>query len=222
MRSRLAATVALLAGLSISASVANAQELGIQVKKPLFGGACKVCPWGAMGDIVKEAMQSYGYDVQVCYNCSGADAPRIVADAKMPPPIEELWQRAPFLRNQAAAPPHAPVEFGATGAPFLWEAYHGTGAYSREQPRKNLRLIAQIQSPTYLIVAAKAELGITNPGQIKEKRWPARILAGVGSQATDVLAYYGLTREAVEAAGGHIGAGMSEAELRWTDGVLYR
>ena len=87
MRSRLAATLALLAGLSISGGVASAQEFGIKVKKPVFGGACKVCPWGAMGDIVKKALQSYGYDVQVCYNCSGADAPRIVGDAKMPPPI---------------------------------------------------------------------------------------------------------------------------------------
>jgi hypothetical protein len=167
-----------------------------------------------MGDMVKEAMRSYGYDVQVCYNCSGADAARIVAGAKMPPPIEEFWQRAPFLRNQAPPPPHAPVEFGATGAPFLWDAYQGTGAYAREGPHKNLRLIANIQSPTYLIVAAKAELGITDLGQIREKHWPVRILTSVASQATEVLAYYGLTRESIESAGGHIGAGMAEAERK--------
>lgn len=208
-------SVRLIAGLALLAALPlGAQELGIQVKKPVFGGACKVCPWGALGDIVKEALRPYGYDVQVCYNCSGADAPRIVADAKIPPPIEELWQRAPFLRNQAPAPPHAPVEFGATGAPFLWDAYRGAGAYSREQPRKNLRLIAQIQSPTYLIVAVNAELGITDLGQIKQKRWPVRVLTSVGAQASEVLDYYGLTRASIESAGGHIGAGMAEAERK--------
>ena len=192
----------------------HAQQLGIKARKPVFGGACKVCPWGAMGDIVKEALRSYGYDVQVCYNCSGADAPRIVAGAKTPPPIEELWKRAPFLRDQAPPPPEAPVEFGATGAPFLWDAYRGAGAYSREEPHKNLRLIAQIQSPTYLIVAVKADLGITDLSQIKQKRWPVRVLTSVGTQATEVLAYYGLTRASVQAAGGHVGAGMAEAERK--------
>jgi uncharacterized protein len=200
--------------LPLLSCLVSAQDLGIKARKPIFGGACKVCPWGAMGDIVKAAMQPYGYDVQVCYNCSGADAPRIVAGAKLPPPIEELWQRAPYLRNQAPAPPHAPVEFGATGAQFLWDAYQGTGAYAREAPHKNLRLIANIQSPTYLIVAAKAELGITDLRQIKEKRWPVRVLTSVGNQAMDVLAYYGLTKESIESAGGHVGSGMAEVERK--------
>ena len=203
----------ILLGITLAGCV-SAQDLGIKAKKPVFGGACKVCPWGAMGDIVKEALRPYGYDVQVCYNCSGADAPRIVADAKTPPPIEELWKRAPFLRNQAPPPPNGPVEFGATGAQFLWDAYQGAGAYAGEQPRKNLRLIANIQSPTYLIVAVRTELGITDLSQIKQKRWPVRVLTSVGSQAMDVLAYYGLTRQAIESAGGHVGAGMAEAERK--------
>jgi len=202
----------LTAALTTGMGFAGAQELGIKARKPVFGGACKVCPWGAMADIVKDAMRPYGYDVQVCYNCSGADAPRIVADAKIPPPIEELYQRAPFLRNQAPPPPQARVEFGATGSQFLWDAYQGTGAYSREKPRKNLRLIAEIQSPTYLIVGVKTELGITDLSQIKQKRWPVRVLTSVGTQAMDVLAYYGLTRQSIESAGGHIGAGMAAAE----------
>lgn len=204
--------LALLACAGIG--MVSAQELGIQARKPIFGGACKVCPWGALGDIVKAAMRPYGYDVQVCYNCSGADAPRIVAGAQMPPPIEELWRRAPFLRNQAPPPPHAPVEFGATAAQFLWDAYRGTGAYSREAPRKNLRMIAQIQSPTYLIVAAKAELGITDLRQIRQKRWPVRVLTSVGNQSTEVLAYYGLTKESIESGGGQVGAGMAAEERK--------
>jgi hypothetical protein len=55
---------AVLAGV---AQVGSAQETGIKIKKPVFGGACKVCPWGAVAEIVKSAMQPYGYDVQICY-----------------------------------------------------------------------------------------------------------------------------------------------------------
>jgi len=65
-----------------------------------------------------------------------------------------------------------------------------------------------------LIVAARSELGITDLRQIKEKRWPVRIITSVGDQAVQVLAYYGLSREVVESAGGHIGAGSSEAERK--------
>ena len=36
------------------------QETGIKIRKPVFGGACKACPWGAMAEIVKAAMQPYG------------------------------------------------------------------------------------------------------------------------------------------------------------------
>ena len=45
---------------------------------------------GAMAEVVKAAMSPYGYDVQICYNCNGAAAPRIFGDARMPltPPPE--------------------------------------------------------------------------------------------------------------------------------------
>jgi len=67
-----------------------AGQADIDQKKPVFGGACEICPRGAIAEVVKAAMSPYGYDVQVCYNCNGADAPRIVGDARMPltPPPE--------------------------------------------------------------------------------------------------------------------------------------
>jgi TRAP transporter TAXI family solute receptor len=98
------------------------------------------------------------------------------------------------------------VDFGATAIQFLRNAYRGTGMYGKEKPRSNLRLIANIQDPSYVLVAAKAETGITDLSQIRQKRWPVRILlAGIGEDSSRILAYYGLSREAVEAAGGHIG-----------------
>ena len=73
---------------------------GIPAKRPVFGGACRLCPWGAMAEVVQAAMKPYGYDVQICYNCNAADAPRIVSEARVPPrigpipPSPGFWRRA--------------------------------------------------------------------------------------------------------------------------------
>ena len=57
--------VALLAGATFAGG-----QTGIAEKKPVFGGACRLCPWGAMAEVVQAAMKPYGYDVQICYNCN--------------------------------------------------------------------------------------------------------------------------------------------------------
>ena len=74
--------VALLAATTFAGG-----QTGIPEKKPVFGGACRVCPWGAMAEVVQTAMKPYGYNVQICYNCNAADAPRIVSEARTPPPV---------------------------------------------------------------------------------------------------------------------------------------
>jgi TRAP transporter TAXI family solute receptor len=158
-------------------------------------------------------MQPYGYDVQICYNCNKADAPRIVAGAKLPPPYE----KDPAV-SEAMAPPNAPglgpVDFGATAVQFLWSACRETGVYTGEEPRKNLRPIANIQSPYYLIVAAKADTGITDLSQIRQKRWPVRVLGGLDpATGKTVLEYYGLSRQSIEAADGHMGNSRAD----WKD-----
>src|SRR6516225_4142675 len=136
---RLTASWILVGFLALSGNalkLARAQETGIKIKKPVFGGACKVCPWGALAEIVKAAMRPYGYDVQICYNCATADAPRIVAAAKMPEPIEKWWKQFPMIPpSQTPPPPHGPVDFGATSVQNLWWAYSGTHVYAGEAPR---------------------------------------------------------------------------------------
>ena len=72
--------------LVISLGVGHAQQTGIKNKRPVFGAACKVCPWGAVAEIVKAALEPYGYDVLICSTCAQADAPRIVSGGRMPPP----------------------------------------------------------------------------------------------------------------------------------------
>ena len=148
--------VLVLAGFLAAQSDPARKSTATANKKPVFGGACKLCPWGALGDAVKSAMQNYGYDVQICHNCNAEDSPRIVAQARMPPPY-----KVDANVSVDAAPPNAPdlgaIDFGATGGSFLCDAYHGTGRYSKDKPMTNLRLLANIQGgPSYLIVAAKA------------------------------------------------------------------
>ena len=84
--------------------------------------------------------------------------------------------------------------------------------YARDEPMTNLRLIANIQDPSYVLVAAKTETGITDLSQVREKCWPVRILtAGIGGDPTRILSHFGLTRQSIEAAGGRIG---NSADIR--------
>jgi len=191
-------------------------ETGIRIKKPLLGAACKVCPWGALAEILKAAMAPAGYDVQICYNCSMADAPRIVGDRRAPPPLSSYRGFVPLAMMPPA--PDAPVDFGVTSVPNVLSAYHGVRGYASDGPRPQLRLIANIQSPSYTIVAVKADLGITDLSQLKAKRGPVRILTGGSADA--ILSYYGLTSGEIEAAGGHVGPGNNPAERSNYDVII--
>jgi len=166
------------------------QKSGYAAKHPVFGGSCPTCPWGAMGDIVKAALKSSGWDVQMCYNCAGGPrAARMVADA--------------------ASATQGPVDFGATSLEFLQWAYLGIHDFAKDSQgaRRNVRVIANIPTPTYFVAAAKADSGITDLRQIVEKRIPAKILIRTGSGEplmSAVLDYYGLTSETVKSFGGAI------------------
>jgi TRAP-type uncharacterized transport system substrate-binding protein len=206
-KSRSLMTLAVVVAGLLAAQPQPARKAAATVnKKPVFGAACHLCPWGALGDVVKRAMQNYGYDVQICHNCNAEDSPRIVAEARMPPP----YKVDPNVSVESA-PPNDPglgrVEFGATGGQFLCDAYHGAGRYAKDKPMTNLRLIANIQGPpNYLIVAAKAGLDITDLSQVKAKKWPPRIFGARNAKLVDeVLGYYGLSTAQINEAGGFVG-----------------
>jgi TRAP transporter TAXI family solute receptor len=187
--------------------------MNIEMKRPVFGGACKICPWGAMAEVVKQAMKPYGYDVQICYNCNAADAPRIVSEARTPPPYRPD-PHVPEILAPRNPPDLGAFDFGAVAIHFLRNAYRGTGMYARDnKPRTNLRLIANIQDPSYVLVAAKKKTGITDLLQVRKKCWPVRILtAGIGGDSSPrIMAYYGLSRETIQSAGGRVG---STSDLR--------
>src|ERR1700676_5676150 len=79
-----------------------AQELGLRAKKPVVAAACKLCPWGAIADVLKEALKPQGYDLQICYTCSRGNNPRYVVGTMTPPETDP---------EGSPPPPNAPIEF---------------------------------------------------------------------------------------------------------------
>src|SRR5438034_228812 len=97
--------------------------------------------------------------------CGGPEEARFVFNKKMPPPLPNPGSPPPGV----SPPPNGPIDFGVTTPNFLWWAYQGSHHFVTDGAQKNLRLIGLIQNPMYLFVAAKAESGITDLSQIKER-----------------------------------------------------
>jgi hypothetical protein len=178
--SALAASALAFAG-GVSAQEGAAAS-GAPVGRTVLASACPhACPWGELGEFVQEAMRPLGYDVVLCRNCNRTEGPRVVGKASLPPQL---------LPSDLLVGTHervnAPVDFGITESGFLSWAYNGRYTYEKDGPYRNLRLIAKIEDPYYLLVAVKPESGITDLAQIKEKRLPVRIMASVSPSAQPV------------------------------------
>jgi hypothetical protein len=103
--------------------------------------------------------------------------------------------------------PAGKLDFGATGAELLQYAYLGLHdfAQDKEGPRKQLRLLAKIQTPTYYMVAVDPASGITDLRQIAEKKLKVTLVARGGiNEAINVavLKHYGLSDETIKSLGG--------------------
>lgn len=208
---RLLACLAVCAALFVSAhaappAVSRTLEVGttgFAAMRPVMAAACPhACPWGELGDFLKDAAKPFGYDIVLCRNCNRAEGPRIVAKAALPPALTPLDL---YIGTNERV--NAKVDFGVTEAGLLAAAYDGVVPYAADGPFKNLRLIAKIEDPTYLLVAVKTSSGITDLSQIAAKHLPVHILAA-GALANAVLAHYGLTGEALAKWGGSIGFAM--------------
>jgi uncharacterized protein len=179
----------------------DAQANGIAAKRPVFGAACPACPWGAMADVVKDAMKPYGYDVQVCYYCAGGPrSVRLVSAASEATPPQTVT--ATTLPT-----PQGRLDFGATNTELLQYAYLGIHDFAKDKEgaRKQLRLLANIQTPNYFMVAVDAKSDITDLRQIAEKRLPVKLVARGGITEpinAAVLEYYGLSDEKIKSSGG--------------------
>lgn len=182
---------------------ASPDEISVAAKRPFFAGTCTICPWGQMAQIIKAAMAPYGYDVQLCHHCGGSDGPRYMGDKEVTPPRDESRRADMEARGIIMAlSPAVPPDFGVTIHEWLRWAYDGTHYYEGEGPRQNLRVIAALQNPWYLIAAATKESGITDLRQAVGE--PVHVLVDPYEYGSKVLTYYGLTEESVTAAGGWI------------------
>jgi TRAP transporter TAXI family solute receptor len=182
-------------------SYPHAQSNGVAAKRPVFGGACPACPWGAMGDVVKEAMAPYGWDVQICYSCAGGPrSVRLLSAASEATPPAKVTPATPPT-------PQGRLEFGATSVELLQYAYLGIHDFAgdKEGPRKHLRLLANVQTPNYYVVAVDAKSPITDLRQITEQKLAVKLVArgGAGEPINAaVLGHYGLSADTIAALGG--------------------
>ena len=181
--------------LLLHASPAKAQDTvdvgvtGFDVKRPVLASACpNGCPWGEIGDFVVEAMQPFGYEVILCRNCNRALGPPLVSNASFPP---ELTGEDSVVGTTTRV--NARVDFGITSSIRLAWAYAGRYNYEADGPFANLRLIAKIEDPSYLLLAVKADSGITDLSQIAQQKLPVTILGGDSPISKRVLEHYGLS-----------------------------
>jgi TRAP-type uncharacterized transport system substrate-binding protein len=179
-------------------------KTGWDVKKPVMAAACESgCPWGELGDFVKESMKPYGYSVILCRNCNRWYGPRLVSEHDYPPPLDEI-----NLHDGVDERVDARVDFGVTSSAMLSAAYNGTLA--GRGPYRNLRLIAKIEDPFYFLVAVKKDSGIKDIARIKQQHLPVRIM-GADSNMQTILKYYGMTTDSIKAWGGKTGVTVEEA-----------
>jgi len=192
----------------------DAGKTGWANKRPVVAAACPFgCPWGEIGEFVRDAMKPMGYDVILCRNCNRDRGPRLVSGAAISPPLDALDARTGTTQRF-----DAPVDFGITAAGILGNAYRGEAGYANGGPYANLRLIAKIEDPTFLLIAVKASSGITDLSQIKDRKLPVKILAGGG--ADTVLRHYGMTRADIASWGGAVNASMGTREAAEFDVII--
>jgi TRAP-type uncharacterized transport system substrate-binding protein len=172
---------------------------GIDIKKPVFAGACKACPWGVLAFVTQAALKPYGYDVTICWVCWSNFGPREMAD-KTKPTLPPGAESNPYIEP----PPNAVPDISATSEINLIEAWNGEGAYAADhKKRQNYRIIAVVQQPNFLMLAASKKSGITDLSQIKTRKQPTWIaFTNRDKPVDDILSYYGITEESLKAKGG--------------------
>lgn len=185
----------------ISQETIDVGETGWHVNRPVMTAACEHgCPWGELGDFVRESMEPFGYSVVLCRNCNRSFSARVVSENDFAPPLDE-----DFISDGTTTRINARIDFGVTSSAMLARAYRGT---SNNSGYDNLRLVAKIEDPYYLLLATRKDSGIKDLAQIKEKQLPVRVYGG---GITTILEYYGITSKDIEDWGGNINVTREEA-----------
>jgi TRAP-type uncharacterized transport system substrate-binding protein len=176
----------------------DARSFGIAVKRPVFAGACKACPWGILAAVTAQALRYYGYDTQICWVCWSNFGPREMADKTKPamPPGAEANDP-----QYVEPPPDAVPDISATSESNLIDAWNGTGPYARDhKQRRNYRIIAVVRTTTYVLAAASRKSGITDLREIKDRTQATWIVGG-----NDIIFdFYGIKPADLRARGGGV------------------
>jgi len=192
---------------------------GIAAKRPVFGGACMVCPWGILAIATNQALKPYGYDVQHCWTCATSYGPRLMAD-KIKPEVRPNFDPN---RAQTGRPPDAVLDIAATSEINLLDAWNGVGEYVEDKKqRRNYRVVAALQLPNYLLAAARKDTGITDLSQVKDRKRPTWVYADDHNPTTQaVLKYYGITEEALKANRGGFIEGVNSDMRAQADVIVH-
>ncbi|MFL6415112.1 MAG: TAXI family TRAP transporter solute-binding subunit [Bryobacteraceae bacterium] len=173
---------------------------GIEIKRPVFAGACKACPWGVLAAITQAALKPDGYDVKICWVCWSNFGPREMADKAKPiiPP------GAGDNPSYVEAPPDAVPDISATSEMNLIDAWNGEGVYANDhKQRRNYRIVALVQQPNFFMIAANRKSGITDLSQVKDRDQPTWVASTSRDNVVDeILAYYGISETSLKAKGG--------------------
>jgi len=198
-------TCVLLAQELTAQMSADTGKTGWDAKRPVMASACESgCPWGELGDFVKESLRPLGYDVILCRNCNRWYGPQLVSEHDYPPPLDEI-----NLRDGVTERVNARVDFGVTSSAMLSAAFNGKLA--NKGPFRNLRLIAKLEDPFYYLIAVRKESGIRDLAQVKRHHLAVRIL-GADSNLATILQYYGLTADSINSWGGKLNVRPEEAQ----------
>ena len=158
-------------------SRADAQSPGYASRMPVCAGATKINPWGALCDIVATAVAPYGWNVKVCYNCAGGIKEVIDVETKL------NTSTVTAVRRRRSSGRHflsiaEPIDRRRRGARWISELQRRISFGGPTQERKpwrgvrtaasytDLRLVATIVKPLYLVVAARQASGYTDLSQV--------------------------------------------------------
>ncbi|GAA1881498.1 TAXI family TRAP transporter solute-binding subunit [Asanoa iriomotensis] len=147
-----------------------------------FAGSAVGEPWWVLGDITRRLLEPLGYEVEVLSASGSTNNPRYVGGGK--------------------------ADLGASVPQTIGWAIAGEHLYQGETFAE-LRAIGRVRRPSWLVAAARHELGFTSLHQIAQSDYPVRLLThdleSIASVVPkQVMEYYGLTKEAVEAKGGSV------------------
>jgi uncharacterized protein len=150
--------------------------VGFSEKQLVFGGAPPGSPWGTLGAVAARALEPLGYSVRIEAEASMGRCPGLVHDGQ--------------------------VDFGANQSMTTRWAHLGINSYKHAGPLPRLRTLATVMMPAWLGIAVRWETGITDLAQVRERRYPLRVLGGGRDLFEPIWAHYGLSRELIESWGG--------------------